>query len=126
MRVIPAFAACTLLAIAASAGCASASQPASDQPPAGQPAADQIAAVARGRAYAEKVCGACHALDPGKDSPYPPAPPFPTLAGRFTELTLQRRLAEISETGHTQMPQIMVHADDVADIVAYLNSQPTP
>lgn len=83
-------------------------------------------AAARGKAVAERVCAACHALAPGQASPRPPAPPFASFAGRFTELTLQRRLTEITETGHTQMPGLAMHSDEIADLVAYLNSQPTP
>lgn len=87
---------------------------------------EQAAAVQRGQAIAQEVCGTCHALAPGQASPRPAAPPFPSFAGRFTELTLQRRLTEITETGHTQMPGLAMHADQIADLVAYLNSQPTP
>jgi mono/diheme cytochrome c family protein len=80
----------------------------------------------RGKALAQRVCAACHALQPGQASPQPPAPAFTSFAGRFTELTLQRRLNEIAETGHTQMPATAVHSDEIEDLVAYLNSQPAP
>ena len=96
----------------------------SAQAPAAPPA--EPTAAERGRDLAARVCATCHALSPGQASPRPPAPPFPTFAGRFTELTLHRRLTEISETGHTQMPTLAVHSDEVEDLVAFLNSQPAP
>jgi len=111
MRARTAAFASAILAAAATAACAS--------PPPG-PSAE------RGRALAQKVCAACHALEPGQASPRPPAPPFPTFAGRFTELTLHRRLTEIAETGHTEMPALAVHSDEVDDLVSYLNSQAKP
>jgi len=114
-----------LLAFALAA-CAAAPppQPAQAAAPAAPPAS--ATAAERGHDLAVRVCSACHALAPGQASPRPPAPPFPTFAGRFTELTLNRRLTEISETGHTQMPTLAVHSDEVEDLVAYLNSQPAP
>ena len=117
-----------LLALALAACTAT---PAPEPAQAAAPAAPQTVstpatAAERGRELAVRVCSGCHALAPGQVSPRPPAPPFPTFAGRFTELTLHRRLTEISETGHTQMPTLAVHTDEVEDLVAYLNSQPAP
>jgi len=100
--------------------CAASPKPA---PLAVSPAPAPVTSADRGRDLAVRVCSACHALEAGQASPRPPAPPFPTFAGRFTELTLHRRLTEIGETGHTQMPPLAVHSDEVEDLVAYLNSQ---
>jgi mono/diheme cytochrome c family protein len=84
------------------------------------------AAQARGHALAAGVCATCHGVEATGNSPNAKAPPFRALAGRYVPLTLQRHLAEITETGHSNMPQINVHADDVQDIVAYINSLESP
>lgn len=94
---------------------------------AAQAAADPVAAaVSRGRAFAERNCAACHAVGPTGASPRRKAPPFRALAGRFVPLTLQRRLTEISETGHYEMPPFAVHSDEASDVAAYLNSLERP
>ena len=84
------------------------------------------ASQARGHALAAGVCAACHGVEATGNSPKAKAPPFHILAGRYVPLTLQRHLATIAETGHSAMPQINVHADEVQDIVAYINSLEPP
>lgn len=114
------------LALAVSACAAAPGPQAAPEPTGPAPSALEAEAAARGEAIATRVCAACHALQAGQASPRPPAPPFPTLAGRFTELTLHRRLTEISELGHSEMPPLAVHTNEVDDLVAYLNRQPAP
>ncbi|MBR7620638.1 cytochrome c [Phenylobacterium sp. 20VBR1] len=96
--------------------------------PAAATAADNplLAAQARGYTLAAGVCAACHMIEPAGTSPNPRAPPFRILAGRYVPLTLQRRLADIAETGHYAMPPINIHADQVQDVVAYINSLERP
>lgn len=90
---------------------------------AAQAAADPVAAAqARGRVFAERNCAACHAVGAAGESPRRKAPPFRLLAGRFVPLTLQRRLTEISETGHYDMAPFAIHSDEASDVAAYLNS----
>lgn len=84
------------------------------------------ASQARGHALARNVCSACHAVETKGASPNAKAPPFRALAGRHVPLTLQRRLADIAETGHYDMPPINLHADEVQDVVAYINSLEPP
>lgn len=84
------------------------------------------ASQARGRELARTVCSACHAVETKGASPDTRAPPFRALAGRHVPLTLQRRLADIAETGHYDMPPINLHADEVQDVVAYINSLEPP
>ena len=84
------------------------------------------ASQARGHALARSVCAACHAVETKGASPNAKAPPFSALAGRHVPLTLQRRLADIAETGHYDMPPINLHADEVQDVVAYINSLEPP
>lgn len=87
-----------------------------------QATTDPIAAQARGRLFAERNCAACHAVGLTGASPRRKAPPFRLLAGRFVPLTLQRRLTEISETGHYDMAPFPIHSDEASDVAAYLNS----
>jgi cytochrome c len=84
------------------------------------------ASQARGHALARSVCASCHAVETKGASPDAKAPPFRDLAGRHVPLTLQRRLADIAETGHYDMPPINLHADEVQDVVAYINSLEPP
>ena len=78
--------------------------------------------IAAGHAVARRLCSRCHAIELTGDSPNPESPAFRMLTGQFVPLTLQRRLTEISETGHYAMPPMMVHADEVDDLAAYINS----
>jgi cytochrome c len=80
------------------------------------------AAVARGHAVAQRTCARCHAVEAVGESPDRRAPAFRVLTGQFVPLTLHRRLTEIAETGHYDMPPVSVHADEVADLATYINS----
>lgn len=80
------------------------------------------ASVGRGQAVAQRVCSRCHAIGVAGESPDKRAPPFRTLTGQFVPLTLHRRLTEIAETGHYDMPPVAVHSDEVSDLAAYINS----
>jgi cytochrome c len=86
------------------------------------PADPLAAAQARGHVLARQLCADCHAVEATGESPDRRAPPFRAMSGQFVQLTLSRRLAEIAETGHYAMPAIQTHSDEVADIVAYMNS----
>ena len=65
---------------------------------------------------------AWHAIEAVGESPDRRAPTFRLLTGQFVPLTLHRRLTEIAETGHYDMPPVSLHADQVADVAAYINS----
>jgi cytochrome c len=81
---------------------------------------------AQGHDLVRANCSRCHAVEIVGDSPNRRAPPFRTLSGRYVELTLHRRLTEIAETGHYDMPPMPVHSDEVQAIVSYINSLPAP
>jgi len=105
----------TMLALlTAAAGCA----------PIGSPslASPEVSAIERGRALSTRVCGGCHAVGAAGASTDPRAPPFHQLAGRYVGVSLQRKLTEISETGHYAMPALSLHSDQTDDIAAYLES----
>lgn len=108
-------------ALAAEAACAkpAAPSPVRSLAPKGDPVR---AAAARGHAVAQRMCARCHAVEASGPSPDARAPAFRTFTGQFVPLTLQRRLTEIAETGHYDMPPVSVHADEVADLAAYINS----
>ena len=49
------------------------------------------------------------------------------VASRYGQRSLERKLAEIQETGHYDMPALVVHGDEAADLASYferLNSAP--
>ena len=98
------------------AGCAPGRQSGALSQPMGLPSA------ARGDVFAQQSCAACHAVRGEGPSPDRRAPPFGTLAGKYVGVSLQRKLTEIAETGHYNMPALLVHTDDVDDIAAYLDS----
>lgn len=110
--------------LAAALAWAAAASPAAP-PPAKSPLSAQpplASSVAAGHAVARRLCSRCHAIEASGDSPNPESPAFRMLTGQFVPLTLQRRLTEISETGHYDMPPVSVHADEVDDLAAYINS----
>lgn len=96
------------------------------QPAAGQTPSPLDAQIAHGRALVATNCAGCHAVEALGPSPDHRAPPFRVLSGRYVELTLHRKLTEISETGHYDMPPMPVHTDEVRAIVAYINSLEAP
>src|SRR5690606_41950040 len=81
----------------------------------------QEADVAAGKAYAEEVCAACHAVQAGDlESPLFEAPPFQDVADTpgMTELALSVWL----QSSHPTMPNIVLEQDDVRNVVAYIRS----
>jgi mono/diheme cytochrome c family protein len=82
--------------------------------------------VARGKVLVETRCAACHAVGPSGESSLSPAPPFRTLSQRYPVANLQEAFAEGISTGHPQMPQIALEADQVKDLIAYLESVQMP
>ena len=90
-------------------------------------AADLDPAVARGRAFAEKNCGSCHAIGPSGASPLAKAPPFRTLHERYPVENLSEALAEGIVTGHPTMPEFRLDPDQITDLISYLKSlEPSP
>lgn len=93
------------------------------QAPAASPPPDMAASAspARGLAYAQDVCAACHAVEAGQtNSPNPQAPPFEVIANLpgMTPIALNAWL----HSPHPSMPNIIVAPADRDDVAAYLNS----
>lgn len=78
--------------------------------------------AARGEALADMRCSSCHAVGRSGPSPMAAAPPFRGLAQRYPVAQLQESLAEGLVTAHPAMPQVELEADDIADLIAYLDS----
>ncbi|KAF0179896.1 MAG: c-type cytochrome [Hyphomonadaceae bacterium] len=82
------------------------------------PAADP--AVARGLAFAQEVCAACHAVTPGTASPNPAAPPFEAI-GRMPGMNTMA-LNVWLHSAHPSMPNIVVTPEQARDLSAYLET----
>jgi mono/diheme cytochrome c family protein len=83
--------------------------------------AQEIGRPGQGRAAAERLCAQCHAIEKaGGRSPNEAAPPFASIAAvpGMTSIALTVALT----TSHRAMPNIMLEADDRADIIAYILS----
>jgi cytochrome c len=78
--------------------------------------------VETGRAFVHRACAGCHAVDPTGASPNPRAPAFRDLAARRSDAELAAAVAEISRSGHVEMPPIYVTPEERKGVVAYMRS----
>ena len=118
-----------ILTLVLLAGCATAPRPAAAPPVKAVAGAVVRAAstpAARGQAFVELNCAACHAVGLTGESPVPPAPPFRTLSQRYPVRFLEEAFAEGISNGHTKMPEFQLAPDQIADLSAYLESQTPP
>src|SRR5262245_19437370 len=76
----------------------------------------------RGLTFVRVHCAQCHAIGKVGDSPLTIAPPFHTLHLKFPIESLRRRLSEGIIAGHPTMPQFRLDADQLADVIAYLET----
>ncbi len=75
----------------------------------------------RGFAFAQQVCASCHAVERGQAfSPNPRAPAFDRIA-RTPGMT-GMALHVFLRTPHRAMPNLILEADDIRDVVAYILS----
>jgi len=77
--------------------------------------------AARGEAVARRVCAACHAMGAGGESPSPRAAPFGSVEMQHTA-GLPDRVADLTRKGHYGMPPVSLSAQEVSDVVAYIES----
>ena len=85
------------------------------------PLATNAAAAARGEAFAERNCGACHGLGAVGASSFLGAPPFRGMRFDFNAISYGRALAR----GHLAavgMPPAEMSQQDLADVGAYVRS----
>jgi cytochrome c len=76
----------------------------------------------RGGELLSAKCARCHAVARTGDSPHSAAPPFRTLSRKYPIEGLAESLAEGLSVGHPDMPEFVFEPDDIAAILAYLNS----
>jgi mono/diheme cytochrome c family protein len=100
------------MAIAVAATCLWSTQPATAQSPAAQ----------RGLTFVRVHCAQCHAIDKVSASPLAIAPPFRTLHLKYPIESLRRPLSEGITASHPTMPQFRLEPDQVADVLAYLET----
>ncbi|MDO8911859.1 MAG: cytochrome c [Phenylobacterium sp.] len=81
-------------------------------------------AAERGRGLAEVRCGGCHGL--GLDGESPRSAAFRDMRRGMTALSFRRRMADIAEGRHYDMPRIKLTANEADDIAAYIESLETP
>lgn len=82
-----------------------------------------------GRQVAEQLCASCHAIDLGKTSPNPAAPPFGEVLDRYGADALARDLDNAVPISHLRMPTFYLGDGHAEDLVAYLRamkSSPDP
>jgi cytochrome c len=82
----------------------------------------QSPAAQRGLTFVRVHCAQCHSIDRVSESPLAIAPPFRTLHRKFPIESLGRRLAEGIVTEHPTMPQFRLDPDQIADVIAYLQT----
>ena|SRR6516165_10321410 len=86
-------------------------------------AAQDIQALERrGEALLGAKCARCHAVLRTGESPHSAAPAFRTLSRRYPIEGLAESLAEGLSVGHSDMPEFVFERDEIAAILAYLNS----
>lgn len=83
-------------------------------------AAQEIGQPAAGKAYAQRACAECHAVEAGRPSPVPDAPGFETIAAvpGMSSTALYVAL----QSSHRSMPNIIIGAEDTRDVIAYILS----
>ncbi|MFN3313661.1 MAG: c-type cytochrome [Hyphomonas sp.] len=75
-----------------------------------------------GKALAESLCAACHAVARSDASPHPEAPPLRHLGRKYPVRHLEEALAEGIFVGHPDMPAFQLQPDDIDALLDYLES----
>lgn len=87
--------------------------------------AQDLGSPARGLVYVRDRCAECHAVEAAtKQSPVRAAPSFVTIANvpGMTPMALTAWL----HSSHKSMPNLIVHGDDLGDVIAYIRSLKSP
>ena len=75
----------------------------------------------KGLGFAREVCAGCHAVEDGQTvSPLPRAPSFYAIAD--VPGMSQTALYALLSTPHKTMPNLILSADEIADVSAYILS----
>ena len=81
-----------------------------------------VSPIAQGHDLLRDNCARCHAIDDADSSPEPKAPPFREVVEKYQPSALEEALAEGIVTGHEAMPQFVFVPEQIAAIIAYLES----
>ena len=85
-------------------------------------AEDDAATIAKGHSLVEANCARCHAIGKDDTSHHPEAPPFRIVVTRYPPDNLAEALAEGIVSGHPDMPEFVFQPDEIAAIIAYLDT----
>lgn len=85
-------------------------------------AAEGADGIAHGKALVEANCARCHAVGANDTGSHPEAPPFRTLSERYPLDALEEAFVEGITTGHPDMPEFVATPEQVADILAYIET----
>jgi cytochrome c len=85
-------------------------------------AAAQSPAVQRGLTFVRVHCAQCHSIDAVSESSLKIAPPFRDLHRKYPIESLRRPLSEGIIANHPTMPQFRLEADQVNDVIAFMQS----
>jgi cytochrome c len=72
----------------------------------------------RALTFVRANCARCHAIGKVSPSPLAIAPPFRDLHKRYPVESLQEAFAEGIQTGHQNMPEFWLEADQIRDVIA--------
>ena len=75
-----------------------------------------------GRMLARAQCASCHTVEGSDASPLKAAPPFRELGAFYPASDLQEAFAEGVVTAHPAMPEFQFTPQEIADLIAYLDS----
>jgi mono/diheme cytochrome c family protein len=78
----------------------------------------------KGHAYTAKFCTTCHAIEKDEKGLFGDVPSFQEVAD--SEGMSPRALGVWLRSSHPNMPDFIIPADDIDDIVAYIMSLRTP
>jgi mono/diheme cytochrome c family protein len=87
-----------------------------------QGTADLTPRERRGEALLARLCSGCHAIGRTGTGAHPEAPLFRALSRRYKIEALEEALAEGLISGHPDMPEFRFSAEEVGEVVAYLNA----
>lgn len=79
-----------------------------------------------GRRFAEAHCASCHAVGESGKSPVRRAVPFRDLHKKYEVEGLGESLAEGIVVGDPMMPEHVLKADQIVDLIAYLKTLEAP
>lgn len=83
---------------------------------------DERQLIGLGKSLLGEKCGKCHQVNPAGNSPLAEAPTFGEVMRRYKPEDLEEALGEGLSTGHPEMPEFVFEPDEIAAILAYLET----